>query len=114
MKIIAYLLAIYMFALAFVPCSDGGSGLVEIIYHLSGVAHDHPSSDHDHSKNCGDDFCSPFCICSCCSSALDTPTEPAALAFYISLPRYETVPVFTDQHFLPGYHPSIWQPPRRA
>jgi len=75
MKLTIHIFAIYMFALSLIPCGDGGGGIVEIVNHLFGIAHQH-QSDHDHhSKGCGDDTCTPFCVCSCCSITTCIPTN---------------------------------------
>ncbi len=111
MKIAIHILTIYMLALALIPCGDGGGGIVEIAHELFGVE-DHDTHEHDqHSNNCGDDHCSPFCICNCCSSVFDPPVKTqVALKFPNSIPR--EIPPFSYQAKLSNYASSIWQPPR--
>lgn len=111
MKIAIHIFTIYMLALSLVPCGDGGGGIVEIANHFFGIEHQ-DISDHDqHSNDCGDDLCTPFCICSCCSSALDTPAKFALLVITSpTIPR--TITSFVPNFFFSNYHYSVWQPPK--
>ena len=111
MKIVIQLFAFYMLALSLAPCSDGGGGIVEIVNHLFGIEHLDVSHHEHHSNDCGDDFCPPFCICSCCSSALDTPTKiPFRIKELVLLPK--SVPVCFRNEVSFSFQQSIWQPPR--
>lgn len=111
MKIVIHIFTIYMIALALVPCGDGGGGIVEILNHLSGVEHEHIADHDQHSNDCGDDMCTPFCICSCCSSTVDVPVE---LPFQLKSlpPKPENKPSFFSNVLPTSFHHSIWQPPR--
>lgn len=104
------ILAVYMLALSLVPCSDGGGGLVTLVNHFSDVEHS-IDADHDHSNDCGDDLCSPFCICSCCSSALDIPIK---LPFQLKSlpPKPIEKPSFFSSFIPTSFNHSIWQPPK--
>ena len=110
MKLAIHIFTIYMFALSLAPCGDGGNGVVEITKHFFGVKHQH-ASDHDqHSKGCGDDTCTPFCICSCCSMALDVPTQPPFLVKYLPPTPANQPSLYSD--FIPSsFIHSIWHPP---
>lgn len=111
MKLVIHIFTLYMFALALVPCGDGGGGIMELLKHISGDEHGR-FSDHDqHSDNCGDDACSPFCVCSCCSTIINA-TEKLPLQIVALPPIPSSIP-----SFLPNINPSsffadIWQPPR--
>jgi hypothetical protein len=59
MKIIAYILSIYIFALNLVPCEDIGTPDNEVKTEISQAM----DGDHQHQ---GTDLCSPFCQCHCC------------------------------------------------
>jgi len=111
MKIATNIFTIYMLALSLVPCGDGGGGILEIANHLFGVEHEHVSDHEQHSNNCGDDYCSPFCICSCCSSALDTPAKLPFLVETLT-PVPGTNPSFIPNFILSNHNPFIWQPPK--
>jgi hypothetical protein len=112
MKRAIHIYIIYLLALAFVPCGDGGGGLVEVANHLFGTepisATDH---NHSHSNDCGDDLCAPFCICSCCSIAVDAPVE-LSMELDIPLLPERTSPASISNKLFSIYKHSIWQPPR--
>lgn len=99
-----------MLALSLAPCSDGGGGIVEMLNHLSGVEHQHTSDHNQHSNDCGDDTCPPFCVCSCCSMALDVPIK---LRFSVKdLPPTPTESPSLYSDFIPSsFIHSIWHPP---
>ena len=111
MKLTIHIFTFYMFALSLVPCGDGGGGIVEIANHFVGIEHQ-DSSDHDqHSNTCNDDLCSPFCICSCCSSVLDAPVK---LPFVVKslTPAPGIKPSFVPDFTLSSFPAFIWQPPK--
>jgi hypothetical protein len=58
MKLLAFILSIYIFALNLTPCEDGIVSDGEVKTEVS-----HTTDDHQHQ---GSDLCSPFCICQCC------------------------------------------------
>jgi hypothetical protein len=100
-----------MLALTLVPCGDGGGGIIEIANQLFEVEHQHASDHGQHSNDCGDDTCTPFCICSCCSSALDTPAKlPLLVETITPVPR--TKPSFIPNFILSNHNPFVWQPPK--
>ena len=111
MKFAIRIFTIYMFALSLAPCGDGGNGIVEITKHFFGIEHQHISDHDQHSSGCGDDTCTPLCICNCCSIALDIPTE---LPFLVKhLPPISMHSPNTFSSFIPSsFNHSIWQPPR--
>ncbi|MGK0364449.1 MAG: hypothetical protein ACI85O_001506 [Saprospiraceae bacterium] len=111
MKTTAHILAIYLLLLSLIPCSDGGGGMVELIQHFFKVElHAHSGHDED-SGSCGDDFCSPFCVCNCCSIAIDFPAE-ASLNIKEYTPSPTTQPSFIPHEVRIIYPTNIWQPPR--
>lgn len=102
-----------MFLLLLLPCADGGGGVVEWIGHTFEVEHQHGSDHTEHSKNCGDDTCPPFCVCTCCSSVVDIPTDHSLeIKTPDSLP--ETTPSFIPTLSAKAIDLAIWQPPRTA
>lgn len=111
MKIAIHIFIIYMLALSLVPCGDGGGGILEIANHLFGTEHQHLSDHEQHSNDCGDDTCTPFCICSCCSSALDIPTE-LPVRIKIPTPFPNTIPSCFQNEISFSFDQSIWQPPK--
>ena len=111
MKIATNILTIYMFALSLIPCSDGGGGIVEIANHFFGIEHQHVSDHEQHSKGCGDDTCSPFCVCNCCSISVNIPTNIDFHDKYIMLVSTK-IPSYKSNFYPSGFNASIWQPPR--
>ena len=111
MKAAISIFAFYLLALSLVPCSDGGMDIVEIVSSVFGIDH-LSSSDHEqHSNDCGDDTCSTFCICNCCSIALDI-LEALPFRLKTPPPTPNTTPSFVA-HFIPNPSPdAIWHPPR--
>lgn len=75
MKIFINIFALYMLTLAFVPCGDNSGIAVNIVGDDLRVELSTDNSHHNHSKDCGDDLCSPFCYCTCCVSMLDLPSD---------------------------------------
>ncbi len=67
MKFFCYIFSLYFLALSVVPCTDihatNGSASAE----LASISTDN-HSDCPHEN--GQDFCSPFCVCSCCAHVL--------------------------------------------
>jgi len=59
MKIVVYILSIYILVLNLVPCEDSFIGNNEFKSEIS----QNSDADHNHS---GSDICSPFCQCHCC------------------------------------------------
>jgi hypothetical protein len=101
-KILVFIMAILVLSAGMIPCADetsSNNGAVN--FSLSKTAGEEPHAD----------TCSPFCICSCCTSFSVTSS--------ISLPVSFAIP-YTIAHssFFAGSIYSvalpIWQPPRRA
>lgn len=110
MKLASSMLATYIFALSLIPCGDGG-GIVEIANHFFGVEHQHISDHEQHSKGCGDDTCTPFCVCSCCSNTTSIPKSANLTGSYITLISQKLLP-YSSNFYPSGVNASIWQPPR--
>ncbi|MCB0534823.1 MAG: hypothetical protein KDD14_21640 [Saprospiraceae bacterium] len=111
MRWIVRFFTVYMIALSLVPCGDGGGGIVEIANHFLGVEHLENADHNPHSNTCNDDPCSPFCICRCCSTAMDYPVKSPALAAPHLLPPVKKL-FCTDKFTLSSFLASIWQPPQ--
>ena len=106
-----HIFSIYMILLALVPCADGNGGIIEIVNHMAGIEHTEFEAHADHGNSCEDDYCSPFCICSCCSLAIEIPTDQSLA---ILMPKL--TPTDAPTHYVniirSSYKFSIWQPPR--
>lgn len=111
MYIAIRIFTIYMLILSLSPCGDGGSGIVELTKHYFGIEHNHISDHEQHSKGCGDDTCTPFCVCSCCSMSIDLPTK---IPYFVKHPSTKLVK-FTSletDFTMSSYILSIWHPPK--
>ena len=111
MKWTIHIFTIYMFALSLVPCGDGGGGIVVVANHFFGIEYQDVSDHDQHSNTCHDDHCSPFCVCSCCSTALDSPVK-LALEISFAVPITEAAPAFACNLLPSSFLSSIWQPPK--
>jgi hypothetical protein len=69
MKFFCYIFSLYFLALSIVPCTDihamNGSESAEL---ASFSTDSHENCPHEN----GSDFCSPFCVCSCCGQNFTT------------------------------------------
>ncbi|MBC7902668.1 MAG: hypothetical protein H7Y27_04570 [Gemmatimonadaceae bacterium] len=105
MKVFALFMALLVFALNCMPCTDGGfAGGTENAAHES--VSQQPVGDADH-----DDDCSPFCHCSCC----------AGFSINHFLPSISSPHGVADSQLLSSIHSGvtdislpIWQPPQLA
>ncbi|MGG7666531.1 MULTISPECIES: DUF6660 family protein [Dyadobacter] len=106
MKLSLIIFALYVTALSCFPCQDVPVRLASEISSLAAVSHE--ESNH---KDVPGDFCSPFCICTCCAT-VNMP--PIVLGFALSTP----LPVSAEKTFEYKFSFSqinanlIWQPPR--
>ncbi len=110
MKWFIQIIAVYLFVLALLPCGDGGGGMVEALNHWLEVEHEHAVADHQHSNDCSDDDCSPFCFCSCCSISIVTPS--AVVVSEIVKAEFTLQPSFYSDFIPSTFDFSVWQPPR--
>ncbi|MFK8101731.1 MAG: hypothetical protein AB8G15_04380 [Saprospiraceae bacterium] len=111
MKTVIQIFAVYLLALSLIPCSDGGSGIVELTKHLLQIEHQHVATHQQHSNSCGDDQCAPFCVCTCCTSVVDFPVEANFLLAPLA-PTPATKPSFSPQLSFTAFTAIVWQPPQ--
>lgn len=103
-KIVSILFAAYLLCLAVYPCNDRDTCVDEVKagFVLS------ETDNHPHSST-EQDFCSPFCICQCCSAHAQQATY-----FVLSLPDYsfiETISTYSSTAVQVLPH-TVWQPPK--
>ena len=101
-KMMIGMLAVLMLALSVMPCNDG----MALQPHQISV--DQPEQDHHDHEN---DFCSPFCSCSCCSTVIAFVHEVKIQT--IVQPAHKNYPR-EEQSFVSVFIPDCWQPPRAA
>ena len=110
MKIVIHIFTLYMLTLSLIPCSDGDGGIVELTKQFFGVEHQH-ISDHDkHSNGCGDDTCSPFCVCNCCSISVNVPANINFHDKHIMLVS-KKLPSYKSDFYPSVFLTSVWHPP---
>ncbi|MCF7561605.1 hypothetical protein L3X39_13240 [Sabulilitoribacter multivorans] len=102
MKLLAFILSLYIFALNLAPCEDNAALDNEVKTEISQAIGD----DHQHQDS---DLCSPFCICQCC--------HINATHFKFVNIKFNTIYISTQDFFyLSGtekdFTTSILQPPR--
>jgi hypothetical protein len=109
MKIIAFLLALLILAMAIDPCGDvdgtcGNSPLEMTDENIDYRVDISTDTDDEH-----DDDCNPFCLCQCCHVSFDLPSQGM-----ISFPQIELVfekIIQFDFHYSYHYAYGIWHPP---
>ncbi|MFC0318723.1 MULTISPECIES: DUF6660 family protein [Olivibacter] len=103
MKWIATILLFYFSTLFTVPCSD-----------ITNECEERRTTSfqtHSHNQD-SDDYCSPFCQCTCCSISINS--------FYSGFPDLTSPLKFFSRKkvlsgnliFFSNYRGSIWQPPK--
>ena len=105
MKIIRFILAIYITVLTVYPCSDPYTCIDEFQNGVQVVS----VSDHDHS-DAERDVCTPFCICSCCAAHIKLSAISDIDFAGVVHNTKATVPYMERQSI--ADHNHIWQPPR--
>lgn len=109
MKLLNFILSMYLVALSCLPCAD-----IEVDSAMHSVA-EHKSEKDKHSHEKSNDLCSPFCVCNCCGQ--QTLAQFEMMSYFIpvkteeittSTPSTYTSPLYSD------YYGSIWQPPQIA
>jgi hypothetical protein len=113
MKIFSFLLSIYIFCLAIMPCSDIHLVLHEI-EHSSAYHNDYESQDNrDHSED-SDNHCSPFCTCSCCHTSINFEFGSKNVLVstkFVLVSRVDNTFLYYDSPSS-TYRNTIWQPPK--
>jgi hypothetical protein len=104
MKLVTLLLSAYMTFLALMPCQDKeGQGAISFDTTIS--------KSNSCNDKAGQETCSPFCTCNCCSIARYIAAQPITTSVILELaidyPAYK-IPVIQQQSL------DIWQPPQTA
>jgi hypothetical protein len=106
-KVIQLLFALHVLFLAVYPCSDKETCIDEMktgITFIDNGSHDHNTSEQD--------FCTPFCICSCCAAHIQVnQVSDISIATLVHNTKLAT---FYFQRPLLNNAKSIWQPPKLA
>lgn len=101
MRLFCFIFALYVAALAVMPCGDN-EDCTQSKLQIE-LADDH--SEHEHES----EMCTPFCICSCCGTSLQVA----------NIFNFEIVTAVTSKPLPTSYTDSIqeislsiWQPPQ--
>jgi hypothetical protein len=98
MRLIGYIVAILVVLLGFVPCSDTVSNAASRSIAVE------QSEEHSHEE-----YCSPFCYCSCCATN-SIPHQVQELVLSVeSFSRPNAAP-YTDA--VQEVSIPVWQPPQ--
>ncbi len=112
MKWLITLLAVFVLALNWVPCSDAYNecGSTALLSHSTSDADQ--ADPHQHSDD-HDDSCSPFCTCACCGVSFTNLTFNVKPSIQEDLPEYfEKQFVARSISFQSSFFGNIWQPPK--
>lgn len=102
MKLLAFILSIYIFALNLAPCEDKAMSDNEAKTEISQAGDD----DHQHQ---GLDLCSPFCHCHCCHIYA---TDFTIADYTITTTTISTEVFFHCNGLEKDFNSSILQPPQ--
>lgn len=102
MKVVTFVLAVFIGFLALQPCSDGD-------VHAEDEKHVQVGDTHSHNSNAQDD-CSAFCICICCGANIQLAS--ATIFYQVKEPKVFSTRLFGYTSFYKSYFSnSIWEPP---
>ncbi|WP_215239201.1 DUF6660 family protein [Dyadobacter helix] len=107
MKIGLVILAFYIGFISCFPCQDEAFAL-SFESHATIQAH-----EDSHAEALMGDFCSPFCICACCSCVSIPPVVTALPPLAKSVSTDQLVFRYVHSFGQTG-HTLIWQPPRQV
>ncbi|HQW70475.1 MAG: hypothetical protein IPO45_17075 [Saprospiraceae bacterium] len=105
MKLFTFIFSFYLMALAMIPCHD-------IYNECNDKDKSEVAANHDHQSD-ENDFCSPFCTCSCCNTAITDVISFYVLSHSIApkLNETSTVSIYEFSYFS-SFNGKIWQPPK--
>ena len=106
MRIIPFILSIYVLALSIIPCSDSITcSDDDYNVELSQTEHSINHSDHH-------DFCTPFCTCACCGTLVSAPSTDLIDEVKTSASGTYIFPYRFNYFF--EYTEGIWHPPAKC
>src|SRR6476659_4138475 len=99
MKFFAFIMAVIVLALSYIPCSD--------VISICEKSKMEIRAQHNETQQ--DDICSPFCTCTCC----------AGFSINYNVPAIESLPKLLNVNYSPSYFSAlikialpVWQPPQ--
>ncbi|RYE27541.1 MAG: hypothetical protein EOP45_00835 [Sphingobacteriaceae bacterium] len=103
MKFFAIFFSLYMTVLALMPCQDKEDIAREFTAHYT------IQKGHSGTDKCGQETCSPFCICACCSTV--RALQQHAITQHLEKPVFKVYAALLTPA-LQQVSISIWQPPQ--
>ena len=106
MKWTHFLMAIYLMAVSFYPCTD--SDAADTVISAVELTYGHEGHSHNEERH----TCPPFCACNCCS--VQVLNYVSVVTFDFPIP-FQTIPLkesFYISNLSDAYSGSIWQPPQ--
>ncbi|TAF43410.1 MAG: hypothetical protein EAZ51_05820 [Sphingobacteriales bacterium] len=104
MKLLSYILGIYILALACKPCSDCTQQNLKITQTI--ILY----KSHQHNTQ-QQESCSTLCICNCCGNQVVFNTIPCSVINDNPL-YFKCIIPFYNQNIASVYLGNIWQPPK--
>ena len=102
MKLLTFMLTVYMLLLSCMPCNDSSDCSAEEKVSITINSTDH--DNHDDEENC-----TPFCVCACC--AVPVFQSSAAIAIQ-KFSQQIVLNNYKEDKFFSTSFSNIWQPPR--
>jgi hypothetical protein len=103
MKFFLFLFSIYLLALGCLPCADDKCLKDGTVIESKAL----------HTSDChGEEVCSPFCICNCCSIHITAANNIIHSAAPLQREIAEQQTIAVHQPLITRAGNSIWQPPR--
>ena len=106
MKWMHFLMAFYIMAVSFYPCTD--SDTLVVSNNAVEIANNHSSHSHDDERH----NCPPFCACNCCSVQMLNYVSAVSFEFPTSFQSIPLKESFYVSNLSDSYSGSIWQPPQ--
>ena len=108
MKLVNFILSIYLVALSCLPCAD--MEVTSAAHKALEIASNHNEKSHNHDKE--NDLCSPFCNCNCCGSQIVSYFKVITFNFSVVSKEITTQLTSYTSKFTSNFYGSIWQPPQ--
>ncbi|MEO6175008.1 MAG: DUF6660 family protein [Flavobacterium circumlabens] len=108
MKIISFILTIYMLSLSGISCAD-----TYMYNSVSKSAHLTQSNHNEGASHKGEkDLCSPFCSCACCGIQVVSNLNDASFDFPLNIKEISPKVSQYQSILISSFTGSIWQPPQ--
>lgn len=105
MKFFTLIFSIYLLAISMLPCGDANNECNTTAPQTETTQNHSHKTDHN-------DVCSPFCICSCCSTVANfSIPESRVIEEKTVFAEIQKFPI-RDFNFVSNYYGNIWQPPK--